>query len=40
MFGGAVPDAMLAMIKLLSTLHDDNGGVCELRASLPLRGRP
>ncbi|MBX3116057.1 MAG: dipeptidase [Cryobacterium sp.] len=27
MFGGAVPDAMLAMVKLLSTLHNDNGGV-------------
>jgi acetylornithine deacetylase/succinyl-diaminopimelate desuccinylase-like protein len=27
MFGGAVPDAMLATIKLLATLHDDNGSV-------------
>ncbi|MGV8851288.1 MAG: dipeptidase [Rhodoglobus sp.] len=27
MFGGAVPDAMLATIKLLATLHDDNGAV-------------
>jgi acetylornithine deacetylase/succinyl-diaminopimelate desuccinylase-like protein len=27
MYGGAVPDAMLAMIKLLSTLHDDRGNV-------------
>src|SRR5690606_31581670 len=25
MFGGAAPDAMLAAIKLLATLHDDNG---------------
>ncbi len=27
MFGGAVPDAMTATIKLLSTLHDDHGDV-------------
>lgn len=27
MFGGAAPDAMLAMIRLLSTLHDENGSV-------------
>ncbi|WP_209560959.1 dipeptidase [Frigoribacterium sp. PvP032] len=27
MVGGAVPDAMLAMIKLLATLHDDAGSV-------------
>ncbi len=27
MFGGAVPDAMLATIRLLSTLHDAEGGV-------------
>lgn len=27
MFGGAAPDAMLAMMRLLSTLHDDNGSV-------------
>jgi acetylornithine deacetylase/succinyl-diaminopimelate desuccinylase-like protein len=27
MFGGAVPDAMTATIKLLSTLHDENGDV-------------
>ena len=27
MFGGAVPDAMLALIKLLATLHDDAGSV-------------
>ncbi|MFP7833463.1 dipeptidase [Marisediminicola sp. LYQ134] len=27
MFGGAVPDAMLAGIRLLSTLHDDAGSV-------------
>jgi acetylornithine deacetylase/succinyl-diaminopimelate desuccinylase-like protein len=27
MFGGAVPDAMLALAKLLATLHDDNGSV-------------
>ena len=27
MYGGAVPDAMTAMIKLLSTLHDDKGNV-------------
>ena len=27
MFGGAAPDAMLAAIKLLSTLHDDSGAV-------------
>jgi cysteinylglycine-S-conjugate dipeptidase len=27
MFGGAVPDAMLAAIKLLATLHHDNGSV-------------
>ncbi len=27
MFGGAVPDAMLAMIKLLSTLYNDDGSV-------------
>jgi len=27
MYGGAVPDAMLAMIKLLATLHDDRGNV-------------
>ncbi len=27
MFGGAAPDAMLAMIKLLSTLHDEAGSV-------------
>ncbi|MCS5733421.1 dipeptidase [Herbiconiux daphne] len=27
MFGGAVPDAMLAMVKLLATLHDDDGSV-------------
>jgi acetylornithine deacetylase/succinyl-diaminopimelate desuccinylase-like protein len=27
MFGGAVPDAMLATIRLLSTLHDDTGAV-------------
>lgn len=27
MFGGPVPDAMTATIKLLATLHDENGGV-------------
>lgn len=27
MYGGAVPDGMMAMIKLLSTLHDDAGSV-------------
>ncbi|EAR24046.1 hypothetical protein A20C1_02239 [marine actinobacterium PHSC20C1] len=27
MFGGAVPDAMLATVKLLATLHDENGSV-------------
>ncbi len=27
MFGGAVPDAMLAMIRLLATLHDPEGSV-------------
>ncbi|WP_400998412.1 dipeptidase [Agromyces sp. GXQ0307] len=27
MFGGAVPDAMLAAIRLLGTLHDDEGAV-------------
>jgi acetylornithine deacetylase/succinyl-diaminopimelate desuccinylase-like protein len=27
MFGGAAPDAMLAAIKLLATLHDENGAV-------------
>lgn len=27
MFGGAVPDAMLAMIQLLATLHNDDGSV-------------
>ena len=27
MFGGAIPDAMTAMIKLLATLHDSNGDV-------------
>ncbi|MCF8540485.1 MAG: dipeptidase [Aurantimicrobium sp.] len=27
MFGGAVPDAMLAMTRLLASLHDDDGGV-------------
>jgi acetylornithine deacetylase/succinyl-diaminopimelate desuccinylase-like protein len=28
MFGGAVPDAMLATVKLLATLWDDEGAVC------------
>ncbi|GAA3744498.1 dipeptidase [Leifsonia bigeumensis] len=27
MFGGAAPDAMLAMIRLLATLHDESGSV-------------
>lgn len=27
MFGGAVPDAITALIRLISTLHDDNGDV-------------
>lgn len=27
MFGGAVPDAMLAAMRLLATLHDENGSV-------------
>ncbi|WP_349898191.1 dipeptidase [Parafrigoribacterium soli] len=27
MFGGAVPDAMLAMVRLLATLHSDDGSV-------------
>lgn len=27
MFGGAVPDAMLAMIRLLASLHDESGSV-------------
>ncbi|SDH42604.1 Acetylornithine deacetylase/Succinyl-diaminopimelate desuccinylase [Leifsonia sp. 98AMF] len=27
MFGGAAPDAMLAMVRLLATLHDDDGAV-------------
>ena len=27
MFGGAVPDAMLAMVRLLATLHDESGRV-------------
>lgn len=28
MFGGAVPDAMLATVKLLATMWDDDGAVC------------
>jgi acetylornithine deacetylase/succinyl-diaminopimelate desuccinylase-like protein len=31
MFGGAVPDAMLAAIRLLSTLHDETGAVAVAR---------
>jgi len=27
MWGGLVPDAVMAMVRLLSTLHDDDGGV-------------
>ena len=27
MFGGAAPDAMLALVRLLATLHDDDGSV-------------
>jgi len=27
MWGGVVPDALMTMVKLLGTLHDDNGGV-------------
>lgn len=27
MFGGAVPDAMMAMTRLVASLHDDDGGV-------------
>ncbi|MBR7503236.1 peptidase dimerization domain-containing protein, partial [Mycobacterium tuberculosis] len=27
MYGGVVPDAMLAMTKVLSSLHDENGSV-------------
>lgn len=27
MYGGAAPDAMLAMVRLLATLHDENGSV-------------
>jgi len=27
MYGGAAPDAMLALVKLLATLHDENGAV-------------
>jgi len=27
MLGGVVPDAMMAMVRLLATLHDDEGGV-------------
>ena len=27
MFGGAVPDAMMPLVRLLSSLHDDNGDV-------------
>jgi cysteinylglycine-S-conjugate dipeptidase len=39
-FGGAAPDAMLAMVKLLSTMHDDEGsvavaGLTEHEASTP-----
>jgi acetylornithine deacetylase/succinyl-diaminopimelate desuccinylase-like protein len=35
MFGGAVPDAMLATVRLLATLHDENGSVgsCEVSPS-------
>lgn len=40
MFGGAVPDAMLATVKLLATMWDDDGAVCvagltEREASTP-----
>ena len=27
MFGGAVPDAVTALVRLLATLHDDDGNV-------------
>ncbi|MGC3993036.1 MAG: peptidase dimerization domain-containing protein [Propionicimonas sp.] len=38
MFGGAVPDAMLATIRLLSTLWDEEGVRCRGRPSHPRGG--
>ena len=31
MFGGAVPDALTALIRVLASLHDDDGNVASLR---------
>jgi acetylornithine deacetylase/succinyl-diaminopimelate desuccinylase-like protein len=34
MFGGACPDALTALIRLLATLHDDEGNVARRRAAV------
>ena len=38
-FGGAAPDAMMALARLLATLHDDAGDVAVAGVSRPARGR-
>jgi acetylornithine deacetylase/succinyl-diaminopimelate desuccinylase-like protein len=40
MFGGAVPDAMLATVKLLATLWDDDGAVASPGSPSARRRRP
>lgn len=40
MFGGAIPDAMLAMVRLLATLHNDDGSVAVAGLSSREAGTP
>ena len=39
-YGGVVPDALIALCRLLATLHDDQGNVAITPGSPPLRRRP
>ena len=40
MFGGAVPDALTALVRLLATLHDDDGNVAVAGPEVGRGGRP
>ena len=33
MFGGAVPDALTALVRVLASLHDDDGEVADVHCT-------